>query len=224
MKGIVSRLVSVWACSGIGLLLASCILAPGKFTSSLMLDADRNFIYRYQGEVRAQDPSGGMAQMPSSDEDTEKAAAAAKKKADQERKYKAVADQLKREHGMKEAIYLGNGKFKIDYELTGTLSHSFVFPFNTDAEIMVPFFAIELRKDGVARVKAAGYVGQQPAAPGAPPMGENTEIDGQFTVITNAKVQMHNAEETKTSAAGRQEFSWKITPLTKEAPSLTVRF
>jgi hypothetical protein len=222
MKNSIHRIAHGFVSSCICLLLASCILVPGKFTSSLTLNADRSFVYRYQGDVIAQEPSGGMQETSDSGDDKEKAAA--KKKADQERKYKAVADQLRREQGMKEAKYLGNGKFKIDYELTGTLTHSFVFPFNTDAEIMIPFFAIELRKDGTARMKAAGYVGQQQTTPGAPSMGGNAEIDGQFTVITNAKVQMHNAEESSTSNAAQQEYNWKITPLTKDAPSLTVKF
>jgi hypothetical protein len=217
---------------GAALALSSCILAPGKFTSQLELKADRTFTYSYTGDVIAQDMPGGMGvgsmgeSESSSMSPKEKAAAEARKIADQDRKSRAVADQLKRELGMKEAKYLGNGKFRIDYEISGTLTHSLVFPFNTDAEAIMPFFAIELRRDGTARMKALGYVGQTPASPGMPGMGGggNSQIDGQFSVVTDARVQMHNAEAADTANPARQRYSWTISPITKDAPSLTVKF
>ena len=44
------------------LLLASCLLTPGKFTSTLDIKADRSFTFTYAGEVIFQDPAEAMAQ------------------------------------------------------------------------------------------------------------------------------------------------------------------
>src|SRR3569832_185542 len=40
--------------------LASCVLAPGKFVSTLKIDADRHFTFSYVGEVYAIDVSDSM--------------------------------------------------------------------------------------------------------------------------------------------------------------------
>ena len=37
------------------LLLVGCILSPGKFTSTMTINADRTFAFTYQGEVIASD-------------------------------------------------------------------------------------------------------------------------------------------------------------------------
>ena len=39
------------------LLLVGCILSPGKFTSTMTINADRTFAFTYKGEVIASDPS-----------------------------------------------------------------------------------------------------------------------------------------------------------------------
>ena len=39
------------------LLLTGCLLTPGKFQSTLSINADRTFAFAYKGEVIAVDPS-----------------------------------------------------------------------------------------------------------------------------------------------------------------------
>ena len=51
------------------LLLVGCLLAPGKFTSTLTINADRTFTYSYQGEVYAFDLNEAMKDMPSGSDD-----------------------------------------------------------------------------------------------------------------------------------------------------------
>ena len=54
-------------------MLVGCLLAPGKFTSTLTINADRTFTYSYQGEVYAFDLNEAMKDMPSGgDDDTKK--------------------------------------------------------------------------------------------------------------------------------------------------------
>src|SRR3546814_10868188 len=85
----------------------------------------------------------------------------------------------------------------LDYEISGTLDHGFVFPFNTDAEVAVPFIAIELRKEGVARGKAPGFVGSARESP-IPGMGSlggpNGTAEGTSTIRTDANALTHNNE------------------------------
>ena len=51
------------------LMLVGCLLAPGKFTSTLTINADRTFTYSYQGEVYAFDLDQAMKDMPSGNDD-----------------------------------------------------------------------------------------------------------------------------------------------------------
>ena len=220
--------------AAIALMLASCVLSPGKFTSDLSIGKDRAFTFRYSGEVIAIDPASSLDSLPTaSNAEKEPAAIAAekaekeKKAAEREAKYRAMADALSREQGVRKITYAGNGKFMLDYEISGRLDHGFVFPFNTDAEVAIPFLAIELRKDGSARVKAPGFVGsaKESPMPGMPPLGgANGMADGTFTIRTDAEILMHNSEAGVKKEAGRNMVSWRVTPLTKEAPVLSLRF
>ncbi len=220
--------------AALALLVAACVLSPGKFTSDLSIGKDRSFSFRYSGEVIAIDPGSAIDSMPTAPAEPKDAAALAaekaekqKKQTERESKYKAMAEALSKEQGVRKITYVGDGKFQLDYEISGTLDHSFVFPFNTDAEVAIPFLAIELRKDGTARVKAPGFVGaaKESPIPGVPPMGgQNGTADGIFTVRTDAEVLMHNNEAGIKKEAGKNVVSWRVTPLTKEAPVMTVKF
>src|SRR4051812_9112631 len=53
------KLVRLTAILAAPLFLASCLLSPGKFVSSLDIRKDRSFTFAYQGEVILLDPSGG---------------------------------------------------------------------------------------------------------------------------------------------------------------------
>lgn len=219
--------------AAVALLLAACVLSPGKFESDLTIGKDRSFTFRYQGEVIALDPTSAIENMPTTGGEKDSAALAAekaekvKKEAERDAKYKAMVEAFSKEKGVRKISYAGDGRFMLDYEISGTLDHGFVFPFNTDAEVAVPFIAIELRKDGVARVKAPGFVGSARESP-IPGMGSlggpNGTAEGTFTIRTDANVLMHNNEAGLKSEAGRNVVSWRVTPLTKEAPVMTVQF
>lgn len=223
------------------LLLAACLLQPGKFTSALTIKSDRSFTFAYKGEVIAIDPSETMASSfgaSSSDSaneepsDEEKAAKAeekarkAREAAENEVKRKAVAEALSKEAGYRSASYLGNGKYMIDYEISGKLDHNFIYPFNSDAEIVFPFIAIELRKDGSVRMVAPAYTGSNSKAGSSPAgmPGKNEALDGTFTLTTDAEITMHNNEAgPQPGAGGARTITWRVTPLTKDAPTAALR-
>lgn len=225
------------------LLLVGCVVTPGKFVSTLKVGADRSFAFTYVGEVYAIDLEGmgkGLGSLTSetaaaSDDtdvkdaakETDKAdpaAEAAAKQAEQDKKNEGVAEALRKESGYRRVEYLGKGKFSIDYAIAGRLTHGFVYPYNVDAEIIVPFIAIELRGKDVVRIKAPAFAAGATKGAGMPGMdGSSDKLDGTFTLTTDAEIVSQNNEAGAVAGPGGKTISWKATPLTKDAPLAVLR-
>jgi hypothetical protein len=229
-------------------LLTSCFLAPGKFTSTLTVNADRTFTYSYVGEVYGFNPDDMMKDKDGGgdDKDADKptasnsalkkiafeddAADKAKSKADTDAKFREIATALAKEQGFRKAEYVGDNKFLIDYQISGKLDHSFLFPYNLDAGIIIPFVAVELRANGTARVKAPGFANDSKDSSGLGAMGggdatkASSKLDGVFTLDTDAEVVSQNNEDGATKAGGRTRIAWKATPLSSTPPMAVLRF
>ena len=233
--------------------LASCVLTPGKFVSTLRIDADRHFTFTYIGEVVAldigddmmkglgdspaedtTDPASGdgtatLQQLAFQDKAESKAddsKDAASKKAATDAKNRTIAATLAKETGYRKVTYLGDGKFSIDYAISGTLDHSFLWPYNVDAEIMFPFIAVELRANNTVRIKAPAFANEnsKSSSMGMPGMDKaSSQLDGVFTLDTNAEIVSQNNEDGAVTTGGRKTITWKATPLTKDAPSAVLR-
>ena len=203
------------------LLLTGCLLTPGKFTSKLTINADRSFTFAYSGEVYALDPDTSL-----SESGADKAKETAAKKAEAETKNRAIADALSKEAGYRSVRYLGDGKFLIDYEISGRLDHDFIYPFNLDAQAIVPFVAVELRANGTVRVKAPGFANdsKDQAGPMSGMTGDSgAKLDGMFVLDTDAEIVSTNNEDGAQPAGARKLLSWKVTPLTRDAPTVVLR-
>jgi hypothetical protein len=224
------------------LFLFGCILTPGKFVSTLSIGKNRNFVFTYKGEVIAIDPTseftkGLNSKSTGSDDDSKESSKladdaaeepkSADKSEDIERKRRAIAEALTKEAGYRSVAYLGNGKFLIDYEAKGILTHSFVFPYNIDAEIIFPFVAIEVRANNTVRLNAPGFGNESSAnnKSGLPGGGGEVskQLDGEFTLDTDAEIVSQNNEDGATKKDGRSIIKWRATPLTKAAPSAVLR-
>ncbi len=224
------------------LLLLGCVLSPGKFVSTMTINADRTFAFTYKGEVFSSNPSEalkGVGDKPAADPEPDAKPAASQSIADNpkaggepepteddESKNREIAAALSKEHGYRSAVYVGKGKFLIDYAITGTLSHNFQYPFNSDAGVMLPFIAVELRQGGTVRMKAPGYTN---AETGSNPMGGGTMskaaklLDGTFTLDTDAEIVSQNNEDGAKTVGKRRIITWRATPLTKDAPTAVLR-
>jgi hypothetical protein len=239
------------------MMLASCVLTPGKFVSTLRIDADRHFAFTYVGEVYAVDMGDDMMKGlgdtpagrtdPASSDDGSPAirpAAAqtgnggakgddakgdgkdsAAKKAATDAKNREIAAALSKEAGYRKVTYAGNGKFDIDYSVSGTLDHAFVYPYNLDAEAVFPFIVVELRANGTVRVKAPGFANDNEAKGAGVPGADQgaSKLDGIFTLDTDAEIVSQNNEDGAKTVAGRKTIAWKATPLTKDAPTAVLR-
>jgi len=233
------------------LLLVGCLLAPGKFTSTLTINADRTFTYSYQGEVYAFDLNEAMKDMPSGGDDdaTKKtdgvslqnigfqkgekksgkgdAKDDAKAQAAADAKNREMAATLSKEAGFRKVDYVGDNKFVIDYQISGKLDHTYLFPYNLDAGIIIPFVAVEIRANGTARLKAPGFANDSKDSSGG--MGPDAskasaKLDGTFILDTDAEIVSQNNEDGVKVVNGRKTVTWKATPLSNTAPMAVVRF
>lgn len=243
------------------LALTSCLLTPGKFVSTLRVDADRHFAFTYVGEVIATDlndtfakglqqgaaarprpnatstPGSGTAppliqdlRSPAAIKDAEQKRAEAISKV--EAKNRAIADVLAKEVGYRKVVYLGGGKFSIDYAISGTLDRGFVWPYNLDAEILFPFLALEVRGNNTVRVKAPAFATENEATKSLGSMtgmgsGSDklpSQLDGSFTLDTDAEIVSQNQEDGTTTIGTRKRVTWKATPTTRDAPMAVLRF
>ncbi|BBF67889.1 hypothetical protein [Sphingomonas bisphenolicum] len=233
------------------LALSACLVTPGTFESTLDIRADRSFAFAYKGEILASDmgKSGMTGGVPSTSDDTDGEAEAAPTllqiaardedfsdavadSADKgdEAQMQAIAAALTREKGFGSARYMGNRKFEIDYAITGKLTHAFLFPFNIDAQIVLPFVAVELRGDDRVRVKAPGFANgfdksQGPAGLGSGGAGDEAAkaLNGRFTLTTDAEIVSQNQEEGAETTPQGKRIIWTISPLTSDAPAATLR-
>ena len=235
------------------LALSSCVLTPGKFVSKLVVNADRSFTFAYTGEVYALDMNDDMLKglgddkSGSGDGDDQSGASSddsdgdatlipiaradqakdaddeAAKKAAAETRNKAIAAALSKEAGYRKVTYLGDGKFDVDYQIGGTLTYNFIFPFNIDAEAVFPFVAIELRGNGTARLKAPGFANEGDAKGMAGASRAASGMDGTFTLDTDAEIVSQNSEDGATASGARRIISWKATPTTSTAPMAVLR-
>ena len=220
--------------------LSACLVTPGKFDSSLDIRADRSFSFAYKGEVIASDSGKGAMGIPEPASEDEEAAPAqllqiAAEKFDSEAdngddaQMRAIAEALTKEKGFKSVRYMGNRIFDIDYAISGRLTHAFLFPFNIDAQIVLPFVAVELRGDDRVRVKAPGFANgfdksQGPSlGAGGPGEAAAKALNGSFTLTSDAEIISQNQEDGAQTLANGKRIVWRVTPLTSEAPAATLR-
>lgn len=143
-------------------------------------------------------------------------------------KMNEIAVALSKEEGYRSVRYMGRNRFEIDYQINGHLDHSFVFPFNIDAQAAFPFLAIEVRKDGKVRVQAPGFAAKNQSASAVRDMGMGagkgaSQQDGTFTLTTNAEIISQNQEDGAISTPQGKRIVWKITPGTSVAPMAVLK-
>ena len=164
------------------------------------------------------DDAAGNDTAPSGDDEEDPAEEAAKKEA----KFKAIGEALTKEAGYRSVTYKGKGVFLVDYQVSGKLTHNFLWPYNLDAEVIFPFVVVEMRGRDQLRIKAPAFGDNDSPAKGKG--GDATaKLDGTFTLITDGELVSQNNEDGATSANGRKSVTWKATPLSKDAPMAVVK-
>lgn len=222
------------------IVLASCVFLPGKFDSTLTIHRDRSFTFTYKGEVVAIDLQGmGGDFMKMADAETAKkkgkaaesvrVTSEAEEKAKRDDEFRKLAVELAKESGYRSVEYRGNGIFYVDFALSGTLDHAFVYPYNQDNEIILPWIAIELRGKDTLRMKAAGFARQNGSSAGLGSSLTGSGIDasdrmeGSFTLTTDAELLSQNDESGAEIVGSEKVVRWTVGPKTKDAPMASLR-
>jgi hypothetical protein len=219
-------------------LLMSCLLTPGKFVSSLDIKSDRSFTFTYAGEVMMLDPADSMSSSTSGnkaeddgdgkgEEEAAKPAPAAPapETAEKIAERRGQAETLAKESGYRSVEYLGNNKFRVDYAVSGKLDRAFVYPINSDLDAIIPWIAVEIRRDGTARMKALAFGQKESTSMNEinPAADATANREGVFTLTTDAELVMHNNEDGLAPGPGKKVV-WKVTPTSKTVPTAVLRF
>lgn len=145
--------------------------------------------------------------------------------------------RLKRQRGWKRVEHLGDGKFDVEFELSATLSHDFVFPTFERFPMNNFLLTAAVREPNRIRIDAPGFAVQG----GEGPMGgmmsgmvgvmqafgddedrqlaeDIPELEGTFAIITNGRILANNTDEGPVEVDGMQRIEWEITPRTRSAP------
>ncbi|MEE9433384.1 MAG: hypothetical protein V3V15_04010 [Sphingorhabdus sp.] len=134
--------------------------------------------------------------------------------------------------------HLGDGKFTVDYSTKGMLADDFAFPIIPRYAIGEPMIHITRWDNGRLRIEAPSFhndpdfsmmamfgagsmlgMGRSSKAP------EPLEINGTFTLTTDARILANNTEEGPADTeGGLQLLTWEIGPKTFGPPMALLRF
>lgn len=256
-------------------LLAACILMPGRFTSDMDVRKDGRFAFNYAGEIvllplgEAEDkrrkaaifsptPCHGeddSTERPCTREEiatqrkawednrrtqeTQRKSEAAMSKGmfggidpDDPRAAEELAQRLRRQAGWRSVTYKGKGVYQVDFAIAGRLDHDFTFPTIEGFAMANAFVQVSRRADGSVRIDAPGFGPSGGASPmqGLMEMGKMAggeggdspnlpEIDGTFTLRTDAQVRANNTDEGPQPDPAGQRLDWKVNARSPAAPT-----
>ncbi|OSQ48796.1 hypothetical protein TALK_07630 [Thalassospira alkalitolerans] len=183
------------------LMLVGCYL-PDAFTIDLNVDQNGDYRLSYRGHLVQPTITEGLMN-GSIDEDDEK------------KRVEIVLADLKRDSGVKQLTYQGNGIFNIVYERRSNIirDKSYVFV-RRNSRILEMFFraesnTVEIRGGFVPdqyeeRLNALGY-----------------QMTGKIEIRTTAGVRSHNAAEFL-NTGGQNRLRWEIKSITDPVPNVII--
>ena len=158
------------------------------------------------------------------------------------------AARLRRQAGWRSVIDRGDGRFEVDFAITGRFDHDFTFPTIEKMPVVSPFVTVIRRADGSVRIEAPAFAagngspspmmgmmgamansgaksGSDESLPGMP------VLDGTFAVITDGEVLANNTDEgpqptttgTGTGTGTGKQLDWKVNPRTTAAPTALIK-
>lgn len=145
------------------------------------------------------------------------------------------AESLEKQAGWNTVTYSGDGTFEVDYSIASRIGHDFVFPVIDKIAVSSAFVTASLRDGDRVRVEATGFVPASGAGafqglmvagmmnPGATESGGEEpampQAEGQFRIVTDARILANNTEEGPVDGAQGQTLTWDIGPRSSAAPT-----
>ncbi|MDT0507493.1 hypothetical protein [Novosphingobium sp. MMS21-SN21R] len=145
------------------------------------------------------------------------------------------AERLRRQRGWKSVIDKGDGKFEVDFAISGRLDHDFSFPTVEKLPMVTPFVTLIRRADGSVRIEAPAFA---PSASQSPMMGMAAAsagkdgkagaegmptLDGVLTLVTDGEILANNTEEGPSPVPTGKKLVWMVNARTASAPTALVR-
>lgn len=146
------------------------------------------------------------------------------------------AARLRRQTGWHSVINKGDGRFEVDFSISGRLDHDFTFPTIENMPVVSPFVTAIRRADGSVRVDAPAFAagnsspspimgmmgamatsGSKDSLPGMP------VLDGIFTMITDGEVLANNTDEGPQPTTTGKRLGWRVNSQTTAAPTALVK-
>jgi hypothetical protein len=212
------------------LLLAGCLLIPGKFESQLRLMNDGTYSFTYNGQMQL--ASDNDKSMPPQSGDSDEVG---QKQSDPKRAamseifggavpgddegLKKFAAQLAKYDGWNKVEYVGDNLFEVEYAMSGNFDQMFSFPTIPGAIMQFPFVQIVRRSGGELEILTPAMAGQASlASPMAPMMmgasgskeSKMQPIDGTFTIVTDGEVLVNNTQDGLTVSGSTKNMRWKV--------------
>ena len=149
-----------------------------------------------------------------------------------------IAARLSGQAGFKRVTYMGNGRYDVDYAISGVLAYDYQFP--TIERMMpqvIPFIVLNKRSNGEVRVDSPLMQQAALTMPGGNMAqvftqmvgldkdGKRSEaakdfpvVNGHFTLTTDGVILSNNTEHGAKPVAGGKQLDWDINFFTAIAP------
>ena len=149
-----------------------------------------------------------------------------------------IAARLSGQAGFKRVTYMGNGRYDVDYAISGVLAYDYQFP--TIERMMpqvIPFIVLNKRSNGEVRVDSPLMQQAALSMPGGNMAqvitqmvgldkdGKRSEaakdfpvVNGHFTLTTDGVILSNNTEHGPKPVAGGKQLDWDINFFTAIAP------
>ncbi len=150
-----------------------------------------------------------------------------------------LAARLRRQQGWQRVDYRGDGLFEVEFSISSTIGHDFVFPTFERFPMVNSFVLANLRQGRVVRIEAPGFApqgGSNPlqsfaslAALGAVSSGDADgfppvpEVDGTFRIVTDGQILANNTDEGPRATAEGQVLEWTVNRRTPGVPMALIQ-
>ncbi|MCK9542351.1 MAG: hypothetical protein M0R03_10020 [Novosphingobium sp.] len=135
-----------------------------------------------------------------------------------------LAERLRKQAGWRQADYRGDGRFVVDFTISGRLDHDFLFPTIERLPSGNAFVQVNRRSDGTVRVDAPGYtegsgntfVQAMMGAASTRQSGQDAnaatmpKVEGTFVLRTDGAILANNTNDGPQQGTTGQTLTWRI--------------